>query len=255
MSILKKPLVVANWKLNHTKSDMNKFFNDFLPNINNNNIDIAIAPVNTILDAASVKLQNSEVFLCAQNVFYTQGAYTGECSVAHLLEIGVKYCIIGHSERRQIFFEKDEDVNKKALACLQNNIIPIICIGENKEQRDLGLVKKIITQQLENALKGIENFTKPFIIAYEPIWAIGTGITPSEAEINDAMSIIRLILEEIFDINKAKETILLYGGSVNEKNIDNLAKKCSIDGVLVGGASLQASSFLTIVKAISNLKG
>jgi triosephosphate isomerase len=246
-------IIIGNWKLNHTKKTTLDFLDEFLPQIKNiDNIHIAIAPVSTLLDAAYSRIQGRNLFLAAQNVFYEDfGSFTGEYSCKNLLDFGVAYCLIGHSERRQLFHEIDSDVNKKVLACLANNITPVICIGESFQDRNCGRTSEILSKQCANALKNVNS--PNIIIAYEPIWAIGTGEVASEDKIIEAMAIIRQNLSKIFTKEVLKKIRLLYGGSVNNQNIKDLMQKCDIDGVLVGGASLQVASFFNMVKTMSLL--
>ena len=184
----------------------------------------------------------------------SQGAYTGEISSEMIKSTGATYVIIGHSERRQYFNETDETVNKKALYALQTNLNPIICIGESLDQREKGITKDIINDQLDGALKSIsaEQMTRT-IIAYEPIWAIGTGKTATPDQAQDVHAFIRTKLQSLYDAATSKSVILQYGGSVKPANAHDLLNQNDIDGALVGGACLEAESFSEIIKAAENL--
>ena len=195
--------------------------------------------------------QNTKIKIGAQNMHWEEnGAYTGEISGPMLKCINVSYVIIGHSERRQYFSETDETVNKKVKAAFKYGIKPIICVGETLEQREAGETKKVITKQIEFAVDGLDdNMVKNAIIAYEPIWAIGTGKTATSEDANDAIKGIRNKIKELYDENTAQETIILYGGSVKASNAKELFSTSDIDGGLIGGASLKIDEFIQIIDA------
>lgn len=215
-----------------------------------NDREIVVCPPFTSLAAVGAEIKTSNIELGAQNMYFEkQGAFTGEISPLMLKEIGVKYVILGHSERRHILNENDELINKKIKSALENNLKSIFCVGETLEQREKNKTKQIVGDQINKGLKNVKKKDmKNVVIAYEPVWAIGTGknATPQQAE--EVHLFIRNLLKSMFDNKIAEETSILYGGSVNQDNIKDLIAQGNIDGVLVGGASLDAKNFAEIVK-------
>ena len=233
-------LVVANFKMSMDTSDVNNYLKD-IATLDNKNV--AICPTSIYLPYFLKK--KFEVGL--QNVYKEDlGAYTGEISPKQAYSIGVRYVILGHSERRQYFKETNEFVNEKIKACLKNNLKVILCIGETKEERDLLKTKRILKKQIVSCLKDLKSIQN-VVIAYEPIWSIGTNITPTNAEIEDAITFIKDVVWELFEA-KIK---VLYGGSVNENNIKSLNSINNVDGFLVGGASTNYSKFKKIIKEVT----
>ncbi len=203
--------------------------------------------VPAILIPAMVKAaKGSKIKIGAQNVHWAaSGAYTGEISCEQLKEYGVKYAIIGHSERRQYFGETDEGVNKRTLAALENDITPIVCVGETLSERENGETENVLSHQLENGLKSVEDITK-VVIAYEPVWAIGTGKTATDEQAQETIKFIRKKLGKLFGVKNANRVVIQYGGSMNAKNCKGLMAQPDIDGGLIGGASLK-TDFAIIV--------
>jgi triosephosphate isomerase (TIM) len=245
---MRKPFLAANWKMNKILSETEEFLSQFIPEVNNeHDRDIVIAPSFTSLPLAAEKLRNTNITLASQDIFYEEkGAYTGEISPLMLVDIGCKYVIIGHSERRQFFNETDEIVNKKIKAAKKAGLGVIFCIGETLDERETGKTFKILEREIEKGLDGNIDPVKT-VIAYEPIWAIGTGKTATTEQAQEVHAYIRKKLEVLYG-NKADESCILYGGSVTPDNIDSLMACNDIDGVLVGGASLKVDSFARIVK-------
>lgn len=224
-----------------TQAEATEFLQGFMPELEKTPEDreVVICPPFTALDAISRSLHGSLVQLGAQNIHWEDnGAFTGEVAGSMLSEIGVRYVIVGHSERRQYFGETDESVNKRLLSAQRHGLIPILCVGETKQQRDAGETESIITNQLEKDLVNVDQ--QRLVIAYEPIWAIGTGDTCESSEANRVIGVIRS------QLNNADVTIQ-YGGSVKPDNIDEIMAQPEIDGALVGGASLQPASFARLV--------
>lgn len=242
----KHALLVANWKLNHDRKTAGVFIDAILANTLPEHISLAIAPVMTMLDFVGEKLSRSKIALAAQNVFYADsGAFTGECSAMHLKEVGVRYCIIGHSERRVLFHESDVDVGKKAHACLRAGLVPIVCVGESRDERVGGETFNVITRQLDAAFHD-DVGAHEIIIAYEPVWAIGTGLTASAGQIDEVHGFIAQMARQAGKLNLR----IIYGGSVNPQNIEEIMAISHVDGALIGGASLQAESFLSMVQKL-----
>ncbi len=241
-----KPLIAANWKMNKTIEDTKDFISSFLPMVKDvTGVDILIAPSFTSLGIASQLLQGSDVRLGAQDVFYEEkGAFTGEISPAMLLSAGCSHVIIGHSERRQYFLETDEIVNKKTENARKNNLEVILCIGESLKEREDNKTFEVLERQLSGSLKDVP--MDGVDIAYEPIWAIGTGKTATLMQANEAHTFIRGWLRENKD--DADNVRILYGGSVTPENIESLMAEIEVNGALVGGASLKPDSFAKIVK-------
>ena len=213
-----------------------------------NNIDIGVCP--TYLSLATVKeFASKDMIVGAQNCHYKEsGAFTGEISIPMLKELGIDWCLIGHSERRNLFFETDEIVNKKVKAALQHELRPIVCVGESLQQREQGKAEEIIMQQTRSALNTITaEEMQNVIIAYEPVWAIGTGKTATAEDANSAIFAIRMEIEKLYGQNVADSVIILYGGSVNANNCNELFNMPHIDGGLIGGASLKVEEFGKIV--------
>ena len=213
-------------------------------------VEVAVAPPFTTLYHLNPILAGSPIKLCAQDVFWErQGAYTGEISTKMLVDTGCEYVIIGHSERRQYFCETNETVNKKAIAAMKDGLKPILCVGESLQEREDGRTLNIIKNQVEKGLKDVPSGEmKDVTIAYEPVWAIGTGRNAAPAQAEDVHSFIRNMLYEMFGLEAVKDTRIIYGGSVKPDNIDSLMAEANIDGALVGGASLSPQSFARIVK-------
>jgi triosephosphate isomerase len=244
---MRRPFIAANWKMNKTIGETQSFLNEFIPTVQNvKDIDIVIAPPFTSLYTASSILKNTNIHLSAQDVFYEDnGAYTGEISSAMLADIGCTYVIIGHSERRQYFKETDETVNKKIKASRKHNLQIIFCTGESLEEREAGKTFDVLKREIEEGLKDVS--PDVIVIAYEPIWAIGTGRTASPEQAQEVHKYIRERLASMYG-DKANEIRILYGGSVTPDNIDSLMACEDVDGALVGGTSLKADSFANIVK-------
>ncbi len=250
---MRKPIIAGNWKLNKTVAEAVEFTNGLKAELKNMNKaclpEIVIAPVFTALYSVSELLDCDYIKLSSQNCYYEpSGAFTGEVGIPMLKELNCKYIIIGHSERRQYFSETDEMINKKAKAILAEGIIPIICCGESLEQRENNLTDSHITSQIKKALDGIssEDVAKS-VIAYEPIWAIGTGKTCDANEANRVIGMIRNVVKDMFGVSCADQIRILYGESVKPETIEEQMSKSDIDGALVGGASLKADSFVKIV--------
>ncbi len=238
---MRKVIIAGNWKMYKTQSEASEFLMEFISQIDDapENREVVLCVPFTDLTIVNKSLHGNRIRLGAQNVHWEDcGAYTGEISASMLTEMGVRYVIIGHSERRQYFGETDETVNLRLKAAQSNGLIPILCVGETKLQRDAGETEQKIDLQLERDLVGIDQ-TK-LVIAYEPIWAIGTGET---CEVNEANRVIGLIRDRLTDAS----VTILYGGSVKPSNIDEIMAQPQIDGVLVGGASLAAGDFAGIV--------
>lgn len=243
---MRKPFISANWKMNKTVSETESFLNQLIPLVKDiTDRDIIIAPPFTSLYIASELLKDSNIMLAAQDVFYEdKGAYTGEISPIMLIDVNCKYVIIGHSERRTYFFENDEVVNKKIKSAQKSNLGVIFCIGETLSERENKKTFEILNKQIVNGLKGVK--PNNLVIAYEPVWAIGTGKTASNAQIQEAHTYIREELEKIYG-KISYDLCIIYGGSVNTENIDTIMSCKDVDGVLVGGASLKVESFLRII--------
>lgn len=213
--------------------------------------EVVVAPVFPYLETAVQLTQGSAVHIAAQNMHFEEsGAYTGEVSPSMLVDIGVEYVIIGHSERRTYFNETDETVNLKVKAALAHDLIPIMCCGETLQQREQGEMQRFIEGQIEAGLAGIsKEEVENIVIAYEPIWAIGTGKTATVEQAQEVCALIRRKLEALYDINTADKISILYGGSVKSGNVGELTSSLDIDGGLVGGASLKADEFTKIITA------
>lgn len=246
----RKTIIAGNWKMNMTASDTKKFADDIkaiMPRAKWCDVVVCVPFVN--IPAALKAFKDLRISVGAQNMFYEKsGAYTGEVSADMLKDLGVKYVIIGHSERRQYFGETDFTVNKKVLAALEAGLHPIICVGESLEQRELGITMELIALQVKSALAGVpaEKLRK-CVIAYEPIWAIGTGKTATAEDAQEVCGAIRETLKEMFGEELANGIRVLYGGSAKPGNIAELVAKPDVDGALVGGASLKAADFASMV--------
>mgnify|MGYP006176743773 FL=1 len=247
-------IIAGNWKMNKSNKEANSFIIEIQNRIlDNGNTDVIFCPPFTSLITIVEALKNSQFYVGAQNVHYEiEGAYTGEISVNMLTSIGVEYVIVGHSERRHIFGESDDFINKKIVAVKDSKLIPIFCIGETLEQRNSGLTGKILNDQIEFGLKNIENIDPDnFIIAYEPVWAIGTGETASVLQVEEAHHKIKTYLKNLFGSN-GEQVPILYGGSVNEKNAESLINTGGVNGFLIGGSSLKIDSFSEIINIVNN---
>ena len=248
----RKTIIAGNWKMNKTASETKKFAEELkalLPKAKWCDIVVCVPSVDI---AAAIKgFKDARVSVGAQNVFYEKnGAYTGEVSADMLKDLGVKYVIIGHSERRQYFGETDLTVNRKVLSALEAGLHPIICVGETLEQRELGITMELIALQVKSALAGVpaEKLRK-CVIAYEPVWAIGTGKTATADQAEEVCGQIRKVIGEVYGEAVAEATTVQYGGSMNAKNCEELLSKKDVDGGLIGGASLKAPDFAVIVDA------
>ena len=250
---MRKPIIAGNWKMNKTRDEALQFIYainspEVLPD--SNLVDSVIcAPA--ILLRCLVKRQGANLKIGAQNMHYAEsGAYTGEISPITLETTGVSYVILGHSERRAMFNETDEAINKKVHAALAHDLIPIVCCGESLEQRENGTTNDVLDVQIVKAFENVnKEDAKTVVIAYEPIWAIGTGRTATKEVANETCGYIRSIIERLYGKEVSEAIRIQYGGSVSPKNVDELLACEHIDGALVGGASLDPASFLTLVKA------
>ncbi|MBU7555804.1 triose-phosphate isomerase [Pediococcus ethanolidurans] len=248
---MRTPIIAGNWKMNKNPKETTEFVNAVKADLP------ASSKVESVIGAPAVDLQalldaakGSELKVAAENCYFEdEGAFTGETSPKVLSEMGVDYVIIGHSERRQYFKETDKDINKKAKAIFANNMLPIICCGETLEQREAGQTNDWVSGQITNALKGLSaEQVASLVIAYEPIWAIGTGKTASSDQAQEVCHVLRETVAKLYDQTTADKVRIQYGGSVKPANVKELMGKDDIDGGLVGGASLVPESFLELVK-------
>ncbi len=245
-------VVAGNWKMNTHREEATSLIDGVLREAGNfGGVDVVLFPPYLFLDMAVQKCRKSGIGVGAQNAFYKKrGAYTGEISPVMLRDIGCDYVILGHSERRHYFDETNAIINKKMKSCLEAGLTPVLCIGETLTQRQQGKTFDILNDQIVYGLEGIDgSFIKKTIIAYEPVWAIGTGISASITKAQEAHEYIRKTIESFTDTEAAGQIRILYGGSVNTKNARELLEEDDIDGALVGGASLKPESFCEIVKS------
>lgn len=248
-----KPLIVANWKMNKTVPECVDFVQEFLPMLEEiQDVDIVLSPPFTALEPVARALEGSLVGLAAQNMHWEEaGAFTGEISPIQLRDVGCHFVVIGHSERRQYFGESDGEISRKVSSAMQEGIIPILCIGETLGERDYGKTLEVVERQLRGAIESIILETgSELVIAYEPVWAIGTGKTATPQEAQETHGFIRGLLSSLFGAEKSLSVRILYGGSVNGGNAGILLKMEDIDGALVGGASLAPQSYFEIIKAV-----
>ncbi len=246
-----KPLIAGNWKMNTTIQEGAELvvkLRELIKGVDT--VEVVIAPPFTSIHHLNFLIADSPMTLAAQDVFWEdRGAYTGEVSPWMLKDVGCRYVIIGHSERRQFFHETDETVNKKVFASLKAGIKPIVCIGETLEERERGETLERVSSQLRGALNGVgEGLLRDIVIAYEPVWAIGTGRTATPEQAEEVHNSLRQLLYELYGMEPVRDVRIIYGGSVKPDNIDSLMAQPNIDGALVGGASLKAEDFARIVK-------
>lgn len=252
---MRKPIIAGNWKMYKTASEAKAFTDEFKASMPSaQKVDAVICAPALFLHSLVESVKKTDLKIGAQTMHEEkEGAFTGEISPTQLKDLGVQYVIIGHSERRQYFNETDQTANKKVLAAFENGLSPILCVGETLEQRDDGNTGTIVETQVE---KGVAQLSAAqvaeLVIAYEPIWAIGTGKTATAEDANDVCGIIRKKIESLYDGKTAQTIRIQYGGSVKPANIEELLNMEHIDGALVGGASLEAESFLKLLEAGAN---
>jgi len=253
---MRKIYIAGNWKMNKTFSEADDFIAEvaeFLNDTELNNVEVIICPPSLYLELATDVASESNFSVGAQNVSsYEVGAYTGEISAEMLRSCDLDYCIIGHSERRKYFDDLDSNVNKKLHLLQPNDLIPIMCVGETLEEREKGITKDIVLNQLENGLKDV-NYSNDLLIAYEPVWAIGTGKTATPEQAQEIHELIRNWLSNRFDAAVSEQIPILYGGSVNPANIKDLLSQKDIDGGLIGGAALDINKFTTMIQTAAKV--
>ena len=248
---MRKPIIAGNWKMNKTPQEATQLIKELVPMVKDvDTVDIVVCPPFVNLAAAKEALEGSNIKLGAQNMHFEQsGAYTGEVSPSMLLALGVEYVILGHSERRQFFGETDEGVNKKTKAALAAGLKPIVCIGETLEEREAGITAEVVCKQTKLALLGLSaDEAAGVVLAYEPIWAIGTGKTATADDANDTIGAIRAAVKEVYGDDTVQAVRIQYGGSMKPSNASELMAKSEIDCGLIGGAALKAEDFCGIVK-------
>jgi triosephosphate isomerase len=247
-----RPIIGGNWKMQKTISESKLFIEELLKNVGNMQemVDIVIIPPFTSINTVSEALKGKKIYTGGQNMYFEEkGAFTGEISPGMLLDAGATYVVLGHSERRAIFKESNELISKKVKVAVKKCLKPILCIGETKEERISGKTETVLKEQLTGSLNGItKEEMSNIVIAYEPVWAIGTGLTATPAQAQDAHAYVRKLLASTFDESISRKTRIQYGGSVKPENAKELFSQPDIDGGLVGGASLDAKSLVDIVK-------
>ncbi len=250
---LRKAVIAGNWKMNNTPSQTTALINEMKPLVADADCDVVLCVPYIDIPAAVEAAKGSNIKIGAENVhFKASGAYTGEVSTDMLKEAGVEYVVIGHSERRTYFGETDQTVNLRSLAALNAGLKAIICVGETLEQRELGYTETLLKFQTKMALTNVKpEQLKNVIIAYEPVWAIGTGVTATADQADEGNGFVRAAIAEAYGEELAETVTVQYGGSMNAKNADELVSKVNVDGGLIGGASLKAQDFSVIVKAAS----
>ncbi len=250
MNPKRKPIIAGNWKMNKTTIEAEELAAALTPLVSAaRDREIVLAPPFTSLEAVSETIRGTNVSLAAQNMHWEdKGAFTGEISAEMLLDLGCKYVIIGHSERRQYFGETDETVNKKVKQALKKGLLPIMCVGETLAEREAGRLNEIISRQVTGGLKDVGAADmKKVVVAYEPVWAIGTGKTATPEQANEVHALIRQQVESLYNADIAEGLRIQYGGSVTPDNVSQLMAMPDIDGALVGGASLKPESFAELV--------
>ncbi len=250
---LRKAVIAGNWKMNKTPLETAELINELKPLVADANCDVVVGVPFVDLQTALYCSEGSNIKVGAQNCHWEKnGAFTGEVSTGMLNEMGVEYVIIGHSERRSYFGETDITVQKRTRAALDAGMTVILCVGEYLEQREQNITFEVIATQVKIALAGVtEEELDRIIIAYEPVWAIGTGKTATAEQANEVCKFIRELIAELYSQNAADKFVVQYGGSMNAKNADELLAQPDVDGGLIGGASLKSADFATIVKAAS----
>lgn len=245
---MRKPIIAGNWKMHKTIAEALEFVNDVKDRVDNDKVEAVICAPFTLLKDLKQATRGTNIKIGAQNMhFEEKGAFTGEISPLMLKELDMDYVVIGHSERRQYFNETDETVNKKVLKALEVGIDPILCVGETLEEREAGNTKDVCKVQVEKALENVskEDLAK-VVIAYEPVWAIGTGKTATSEDANDVIAYIREVVANLYG-ELANEVRIQYGGSVKPSNVAEIMNQSDIDGALVGGASLEANDYVELV--------
>ncbi len=246
----RKPIIAGNWKMNKTSVEARDLAQKLMPLVSGvKDREIVLGPPFTALQTVSETIKGSNISVSAQNMHWEdKGAFTGEISAEMLLDLGCKYVIIGHSERRQYFGETDETVNKKVKQALRKGLLPIVCVGETLAEREAGKLNEIISRQVTGGLKDISSDDmKKVVIAYEPVWAIGTGKTATPEQANEVHALIRGKVKSLYNAEIADGLRIQYGGSVTPENVSQLMAKPDIDGALVGGASLKPDPFAALV--------
>ncbi len=253
---LRKAVIAGNWKMNMTPSQTTALINEMKPLVEGADCEVVLCVPFVDIAAAIEAAKGSNIKIGAENVhFKASGAYTGEISADMLKETGVEYVVVGHSERRQYFGETDQTVNLRSLAALNAGLKPIICVGETLEQRELGYTETLLKYQTKMALTNVTaEQLKDVVIAYEPVWAIGTGVTATADQADEGNGYVRAAIAEAYGADVAETVTVQYGGSMNAANAAELVSKVNVDGGLIGGASLKAADFSVIVKAASEQK-
>ena len=251
---MRKPFVAGNWKMNtdsHSSVKLAESITSVSSEIAERSIRVAVFPPFVYLQLVFKALSVSNIAVGAQDFYFEQnGAFTGEISVSMLKDIGCTYVLCGHSERRHVIGERDELINKKVTAAISGGLLPILCVGELLEERKADKTTEVVTRQIKNGLAGLSaEKISAVTIAYEPVWAIGTGLTATPQQAQEAHDLIRKLLAEMYDAELAEEIRILYGGSVKPDNAAELMHQQDVDGLLVGGASLKADDFLAIIRA------
>ena len=249
----RKAVIAGNWKMNKTPAEATALINEMKPLVKDADCDVVLCVPYVDIPAAVEAAKGSNIKIGAENVHFKEsGAYTGEIAANMLTELGVEYVVIGHSERRQYFGETDQTVNLRTLAALKAGLTAIVCVGETLEQRELGYTETLLKFQTKMALTNVTaEQLKNVIIAYEPVWAIGTGVTATADQADEGNGYVREAIAEVYGKEVAETVTVQYGGSMNAKNADELVAKVNVDGGLIGGASLKAEDFSVIVKAAS----
>lgn len=248
---MRKPIIAGNWKMYKTVERAINLVSELADIVSEvGDVEIVVCPPFTDLDAVIDTAAGTNIAVGGQNMHWeTEGAFTGEISPMMLEQMGCSYVILGHSERRQYFGETDENVNRKIKAALKYQLIPILCVGELLEHRENGVADQVVRTQIEAGLEGLDGSEIPkLVVAYEPVWAIGTGKTASNEDAQQVIGFIRKVIAEMYGADLADQVRILYGGSVKPDNIKGLMQEKDIDGALVGGASLEAETFAKIVK-------
>ena len=246
---MRKAIIAGNWKMHNTVEEALKLVEDLKPLVKDAKCDVVVCPTFVCLDAVLKAVKGTNIKVGAQNMYFEEkGAFTGEVSPIMLQKLGVDYVVIGHSERRQYFNETDESVNKKLKAAFAHDLIPILCCGETLEEREANVTEEVIGKQIKLDLAGLtKEQVEKSVVAYEPIWAIGTGKTATDEQANEVIAFIRKTIAGIFGKEVADKTRIQYGGSVKPGTIKAQMQQSDIDGALVGGASLKAEDFSAIV--------